>query len=147
MTKINLLKPDNNNLLFFLTLGLVFFSFGILDFYLNNFLNINITSFLPRIINFFIPLIFAVIGLHFIRIEFSGIKILDNINKNIICFHSGTKKHEGNLVTNGGRVIVLSTLNKTIKESRANIYEEIDKVKFEGSFYRSDIALKAVEND
>ena len=72
---------------------------------------------------------------------------LDNINKNIICFHSGTKKHEGNLVTNGGRVIVLSTLNKTIKESRANIYEEIDKVKFEGSFYRSDIALKAVEND
>ena len=45
-----------------------------------NFLNINITSFLPRIINFFIPLIFAVIGLHFIRIEFSGIKILDSLN-------------------------------------------------------------------
>jgi len=83
MTKINLLKPDNNNLPLFLTLGTVFFTFGILDFYLNNFLNINITSFLPRIINFFIPLIFAVIGLHFIRIEFSGIKILDNINKNI----------------------------------------------------------------
>jgi general L-amino acid transport system permease protein len=83
MTKINLLKPDNNNLPLFLTLGMVFFTFGILDFYLNNFLNTNITSFLPRIINFFIPLIFAVIGLHFIRIEFSGIKILDNINKNI----------------------------------------------------------------
>ena len=83
MTKINLLKPDNNSLPLFLTLGTVFFTFGILDFYLNNFLNTNITSFLPRIINFFIPLIFAVIGLHFIRIEFSGIKILDNINKNI----------------------------------------------------------------
>ena len=83
MAKINLLKPDNNNLPLFLTLGMVFFTFGILDFYLNNFLNTNITSFLPRIINFFIPLIFAVIGLHFIRIEFSGIKILDNINKNI----------------------------------------------------------------
>jgi len=83
MTKINLLKPDNNNLPLFLILGTVFFVFGILDFYLNNFLNTNITSFLPRIINFFIPLIFGVIGLHFIRIEFSGIKILDNINKNI----------------------------------------------------------------
>ncbi|WP_415324158.1 amino acid ABC transporter permease [Candidatus Pelagibacter sp. Uisw_127] len=83
MKKINLLKPDNNSLPLFLTLGTVFFTFGILDFYLNNFLNTNITSFLPRIINFFIPLIFAVIGLHFIRIEFSGIKILDNINKNI----------------------------------------------------------------
>ena len=83
MTKINLLKPDNNNLSLFLTLGVVFFTFGILDFYLNNFLNINITSFLPRIINFFVPLIFAVIGLHFIRIEFTGIKNLDKLNKNI----------------------------------------------------------------
>jgi general L-amino acid transport system permease protein len=83
MTKINLLKPDNNNLLLFLTLGTVFFAFGIIDFYLNNFLNINITSFLPRVINFFVPLIFAVIGLHFIRIELSGIKNLDKLNKNI----------------------------------------------------------------
>jgi len=83
MKKINLLKPDNKNLPLFLTLGGVFFVFGILDFYLNNFLNINITSFLPRIVNFFIPLIFAVIGLHLIRIEFSGIKTLDSLNKNI----------------------------------------------------------------
>jgi len=83
MTKINLLKPNNNNLPLFLTLGGLFFAFGILDFYLNNFSNINITSFLPRIINFFVPLIFAVIGLHFIRIEFSGIKNLDKLNKNI----------------------------------------------------------------
>jgi len=83
MKKINLLKPDNNNLPLFLGLGVVFFAFGIFDFYLSNFLNLNITSFLPRVINFFTPLIFAVIGLHFIRIEFSGIKILDNINKNI----------------------------------------------------------------
>ena len=83
MTKINLLKPNNDNLPLFLTLGGLFFAFGILDFYLNNFLSINITSFLPRIINFFVPLIFAVIGLHFIRIEFSGIKNLDKLNKNI----------------------------------------------------------------
>ena len=59
MKRINLLKPDNNNLPLFLLLGLGFFTFGILDFYLNNFLNVNITSFLPRIINFFTPLIFA----------------------------------------------------------------------------------------
>ena len=83
MTKINLLKPNNDNLPLFLTIGGLFFAFGILDFYLNNFLSINITSFLPRIINFFVPLIFAVIGLHFIRIEFSGIKNLDKLNKNI----------------------------------------------------------------
>ena len=66
-----------------LILGVLLFSVGILDFYLSNYFNTNITSFLPRIINFFTPLIFAVLGLHLIRIEFSGIKILDSLNKNI----------------------------------------------------------------
>ena len=83
MTKINLLKPDNKNLSFFLGLGSLFFILSIIDFSLNNFLDKNITFFLPRYINFFTPLIFGVIGLHFIRIEFSGIKILDALNKNI----------------------------------------------------------------
>jgi len=83
MIKVNLLKPDIKNLPLFLSLGTLFFVMGIVDFYFNNFLNINITSFLPRTINFFTPLLFAVIGLHFIRFEFSGIKILDNLNKNI----------------------------------------------------------------
>ena len=83
MSNINILKTNNKNLPLFLTLGIAFFLLAIVDFCLNNFLNINITSFLPRYINFFTPLIFGVIGLHLIRIEFSGIKILDNLNKNI----------------------------------------------------------------
>ena len=83
MSNINILKTNNKNLPLFLTFGIAFFLLAIVDFCLNNFLNINITSFLPRYINFFTPLIFGVIGLHLIRIEFSGIKILDNLNKNI----------------------------------------------------------------
>ena len=83
MKKINFLKPDNNNLSFFLILGTLFFILGIIDFSLNNFLDKNITFFLPRYINFFTPLIFGIIGLHFIRIEFSGIKQLEILNKNI----------------------------------------------------------------
>ena len=83
MTEINLLKPNNKNLSLFLCLGSLFFILSIIDFSLNNFLDKNITFFLPRYINFFTPLIFGVIGLHFIRIEFSGIKKLDALNKNI----------------------------------------------------------------
>ena len=83
MSKINILKPNINNLNLFLILGGLFFTLGILDFCLNNFLEKNITSFLPGFISFFTPLIFGMIGLHFIRIEFSGIKLLDNLNKNI----------------------------------------------------------------
>ena len=83
MTKINLLKPNNKNLSLFLCLGSLFFILSIIDFSLNNFLGKNITFFLPKYINFFTPLIFGVIGLHFIRIEFSGIKKLGALNKNI----------------------------------------------------------------
>ena len=83
MEKINFLKPNNKNLPLFLSLGGAFFILSIIDFSLNNFLDKNITFFLPRYINFFSPLIFGVIGLHLIRIEFSGIKKLDILNKNI----------------------------------------------------------------
>ncbi len=83
MSKVNLLKPNRENINLFLALGIVFFSLGILDFYLNNFYEKNITGFLPGFISFFTPLIFGMIGLHFVRIEFSGIKKLDKLNKNI----------------------------------------------------------------
>ena len=83
MISVNLSKPNKENLNLFLILGILFFSLGIFDFWLNNFYEKNITSFLPRLINFFTPLIFGMIGLYFVRIEFSGIKLLDNLNKNI----------------------------------------------------------------
>ena len=84
MKNINLFKTQQRkNLKNFLILGALFFSLGILDFCLNNFQDKNITFFLPRFISFFTPLIFGMIGLYLIRIEFSGIKQLDNLNKNI----------------------------------------------------------------
>ena len=84
MNNFDLLKSKHHkNRNISLISGVLFFSIGIIDFYLNNYLNTNITIFLPRFINFFTPLIFAVIGLHLIRVEFSGIKILDSLNKNI----------------------------------------------------------------
>ena len=83
MTSVNFLKPNKDNLNLFLVVGALFFSLGIIDFSLNNFYDKNITGFLPGFISFFTPLIFGMIGLHLIRIEFSGIKILDVLNKNI----------------------------------------------------------------
>jgi general L-amino acid transport system permease protein len=79
----NFLKPNKNNLSLSLSLGSLFFLLGILDFYLNNFFDKNITSFLPSFLSFFTPLIFGMIGLYFIRIEYTGIKKLDLLNKNI----------------------------------------------------------------
>ena len=76
---INFAKPNKENLNLFLVLGSAFFTLGLYDFCLNNFYEKNITSFLPSFISFFTPLIFGMIGLYFIRIEFSGIKFLDKL--------------------------------------------------------------------
>jgi len=76
-------KPSRDKLNLFISIGTFFFVLGIIDVILNSFFEINITSVLPRWLNFFTPLIFSFIGLHYIRIEFSGNRTLDNLNKNI----------------------------------------------------------------
>ncbi len=83
MNKLNFLKPDRQNLSTYLYIGSFLFFISIFDVFLTSFFKINITSFLPSTLSFLLPLIFGVIGLHLIRIEFSGIKKLDLINKNI----------------------------------------------------------------
>jgi len=76
-------RPSRDKLNLFISIGTFFFVLGIIDVILNSFFEINITSVLPRWLNFFTPLIFSFIGLHYIRIEFSGNRTLDNLNKNI----------------------------------------------------------------
>ena len=83
MNKINFLKPEKNNLQVYLSTGIVLFLISIIDVSLNSFFNINLTSFLPGIISYILPLVLGFIGLHIIRIEYSGIKKLDLLNKNI----------------------------------------------------------------
>jgi len=83
MNKLNFLRPNIENLNTYLYSGIFLISIAILDVTLNSFFNTNITSFLPNFISFLLPLILGTIGLHLIRIEFSGIKNLDLLNKNI----------------------------------------------------------------
>ena len=83
MSNINFLKPDKSNLNTFLYLGSFLFFVSILDVFLNSFFKVNLTGFLPNLLSFLLPLILGFIGLYFVRIEFSGIKHLDLINKHI----------------------------------------------------------------
>jgi len=75
--------PSRDKLNLFISIGAFLFVLGIIDVILNSFFEINITSVLPRWLNYFTPLIFGFVGLHYIRIEFSGNRILDSLNKNI----------------------------------------------------------------
>ncbi|NMS89709.1 phosphoribosylamine--glycine ligase [Clostridioides difficile] len=64
---------------------------------------------------------------------------LDNLDEDIVVFHSGTKMLDGNLVTNGGRVIGITAKSATVKDAAEKVYENIKKVNFEGMHYRTDI--------
>ena len=74
---LTLLKPNKESLNLYISLGTIFFVLGIAD------VTFNIFEFLPIWISFFVPLAFCFLGLHLIRIEFSGNKKLDSLNKNI----------------------------------------------------------------
>jgi len=74
-----------------------------------------------------------------------------NLNKNLLgdpgmlVFHAGTKLLEnGTLVTNGGRVIAVTTLDRDIESAAAKSKAIIDQVSFEGKYYRRDIGYEFV---
>ena len=83
MNKFNFLKPNKENLTTYLYSGSFLFLVAILDVFLGSFFDLNMTSFLPGSISFILPLVLGIIGLHLIRIEFSGIQKLDLLNKKI----------------------------------------------------------------
>ena len=65
---------------------------------------------------------------------------LENLDADIVVFHSGTKMLiMETIVTNGGRVIGITAKGKTVKEAGEKVYENIKKINFEGMHYRKDI--------
>ena len=64
---------------------------------------------------------------------------LENLDSDIVVFHSGTKFDNENIVTNGGRVIGITAKGKTVKEAGEKVYKNIKKIDFEGMHYRKDI--------
>ncbi len=60
------------------------------------------------------------------------------------CFHAGTKFDDGNIVTNGGRVLGVTAKGDTLKEARKNAYAATEWVKFANKYMRHDIG-KAID--
>ena len=56
-------------------------------------------------------------------------------------FHAGTKKQNGKLVSNGGRIFNVTGIGKNLNEAKSIAYEKINKIKAEGTSFRTDIAV------
>ena len=83
MNKLTFLKSDRSNIQLVLIIGLFLITISIFDVFLNSFFKINLISFLPSKISFIFPLVIGMMGFHLIRIEYSGNRYIDILNKNI----------------------------------------------------------------
>ena len=59
-------------------------------------------------------------------------------------FHAGTALKDGQIVTNGGRVLGVTALGKDLKAAQAAAYAAVEKIHFDGAHFRRDIAAKAL---
>ncbi len=59
-------------------------------------------------------------------------------------FHAGTSTRDGNLVTQGGRVLCVTALGDSIRIAQQNAYEQVNHIQFDGMQYRKDIGFKAL---
>ena len=64
--------------------------------------------------------------------------------KDVVVFHAGTSAKDDDIVTNGGRVLGVTALGETIAEAKRRAYETVDKIQFDGAYWRRDIADKAI---
>lgn len=74
----------------------------------------------------------------------TGLVIISNFG-DVVVFHAGTKKVDGNIVTNGGRVLGVTALGNTIKDAIYNAYTTVSKIRWDGVHYRMDIGRKALK--
>ncbi|MHB1795783.1 MAG: phosphoribosylamine--glycine ligase [Acidobacteriaceae bacterium] len=63
----------------------------------------------------------------------------------VTVFHAGTALHEGKLVTAGGRVLAVTAIAETLQSACDRAYAALDKIHFDGIYFRRDIAHRALK--
>jgi phosphoribosylamine--glycine ligase len=62
-------------------------------------------------------------------------------------FHAGTRADGGRILANGGRVLDVSALGKTVRQAQQRAYQAIDRIDWPEGFYRRDIGFRAVQRE
>jgi phosphoribosylamine--glycine ligase len=77
-------------------------------------------------------------------------KIITGINQAeqqpAVVFHAGTKMKSGELLTDGGRVLGVTATGETFTDAITQVYQAVEKIDFEGKYYRRDIGHRALKH-
>jgi len=65
-------------------------------------------------------------------------------DQDVVVFHAGTEEVDGKIITNGGRVLTVTATGEDIFKAREKVYSAIEKIHFDGAFYRKDIGFREV---
>jgi phosphoribosylamine--glycine ligase len=65
---------------------------------------------------------------------------LENVEESLV-FHAGTKEKDGLVLTDGGRVIAVSSYGNSMQEALAVSYQNAAKINFEGMYFRKDLGF------
>ncbi len=76
--------------------------------------------------------------------EITGIQEANSM-PNVTVFHAGTSFENGKFFTNGGRILGVNAVAKTLEGARQKAYMAIERISFNGMHFRSDIGLNALE--
>ena len=75
-----------------------------------------------------------------------SVKGLNKVSEDSLVFHSGTKHNDNLTVTAGGRVLSVVAGGPTLEQSLRNTYADVQKINFEGVYYRNDIGSKGLKH-
>ncbi len=72
----------------------------------------------------------------------SGLEGLDTADTKV--FHAGTALKDGQVITNGGRVLCACAMGNTVAEAQKAAYQVVEKIQWDNVYYRKDIGFKAI---
>ena len=71
---------------------------------------------------------------------------IDQVTEALV-FHAGTAQDNGQIVTNGGRVLCVTALGDTVAEAQQKAYSGVDKIRWNNRYFRTDIGHRAITRE
>ncbi|MDH5737393.1 MAG: phosphoribosylamine--glycine ligase [Gammaproteobacteria bacterium] len=75
----------------------------------------------------------------------SGLEGLDTETGKV--FHAGTDLRDGSVITNGGRVLGVTSLGDSVKDAQSRAYEMVKSISWQDAYYRTDIGYRAIDRE